>query len=202
MAQRDDKAPEKVQRYRFRVVAPDGRELVSSVAQVRFPGKGAEIADFRVSRIFVAAKGKKQGQLKGESARQETKDRFPALSLDCEISSPRDSVTGQARGKRRQSALSIVKEWGAASPQLFQALVTNEVLETVDVDCYGLLESGKEGVVYKLKLSNAAVTSIRQSGGPEAGARELETIAFTFEGIEHLSPAGAVLASDGGHAEG
>ena len=30
-------AAERVQRFRFRVVAPDGRELVSDVVQVQFP---------------------------------------------------------------------------------------------------------------------------------------------------------------------
>jgi len=197
MAERDKDAPgEKLQRFRFRVVAPDGRELVSDVAHVRFVAKMAAEADFRVTEIFVAAKGKKQGALKGESTREKREDRFAALALDYELRSPRDPATGQASGKRQHSPLSVVKEWGAASPQLFQALVTNEVLETVDIDCYGVLESGEKALVHKVKLSNATVTSIGQSGGGEAGPRELETVAFTFEKIEHLTPAGATLASD------
>lgn len=202
MAERDKEPPgERVQRFRFRVVAPDGRELVSDVAQVRFPPKKApEGAIFRVTKIFVAAKGKKQGALKGESTRPGTEHQFAALSLDYELRSPRDLATGQASGQRQHSPVSIVKEWGAASPQLFQALVGNEVLETVEIDCYGVLASGESAIVHKLKLANASVTSIRQIGGGDAGARELETIAFAFEKLEHLSPAGVVLASDGGPA--
>jgi type VI secretion system secreted protein Hcp len=201
MAEHDKDAPaERVQRFRFRVVAPDGRELLSDIAQVVFAPKTAAL--FRVTSIFVAAKGKKLGALKGESTRKGTEHQFAALSLDYELSSPRDLATGQATGKRRHSPVSIVKEWGAASPQLFQALVGNEVLEAVDIDCHGTLEDGKTAIVHKLKLSNASVASILQSGGGDAGPRELETVAFTFGKIEQLTPDGAVLASDSWGAAG
>lgn|SRR5215813_9088843 len=182
---------EKVQRFRFRVVSPDGRELVSDVAHVVFPAP-----PFRVTSILVAARGKKTGALKGESASEKGKDQFAALSLDYELRSPRDPATGQTLRRSQHLPLAIVKEWGAASPQLFQALVNNEVLESVDIDCYGVLEGGKTGLVHKLKLTNASVSSIQQRGGGDAGGRNLETVAFTFQKIEHLSPAGMVLASD------
>jgi type VI secretion system secreted protein Hcp len=182
---------EKVQRFRFRVVAPDGRELLSDVAHVRFPSP-----PFRVTSIFVAAKSSRLGAIKSEGTGKTSKDQFAALSLDYELRTPRDASTGQASGKRQHSPVSIVKEWGAASPQLFQALVNNEVLETVDIDCYGVVEGGKNGLVHKLKLTNAFVCSIQQRRGGDVGDRDLETVAFTFQQIEHLSPAGAVLASD------
>ena len=35
-----------------------------------------------------------------------------------EVKSPRDIATGQASGKRQHGSITIVKEWGAASPQL------------------------------------------------------------------------------------
>ena len=180
---------EKVQRFRFRVVSPDGRELLSDVAHVVFPAP-----PFRVTEIFVAARGQRMGALKGESTGEKNKNQFAALSLEYELRSPRDAASGQPSGKRQHSPVSIVKEWGAASPQIFQALANNEVLGTVDIDCYGVLEDGKTGLVHKLKLSNAAVSSIEQRG--DAGGRDLETVAFTFQKIEQLSPAGTVLASD------
>jgi len=180
---------EKVQRFRFRVVSPDGRELLSDVAHVVFPAP-----PFRVTSILVAARGQRIGALKGESAGGKNKDQLAALSLEYELRSPRDAASGQPSGKRQHSPVSIVKEWGAASPQIFQALANNEVLETVDIDCYGVLEDGKTGLVHKLKLSNAAVSAIQQRG--DAGGRNLETVAFTFQKIEQLSPGGMVLASD------
>ena len=35
-----------------------------------------------------------------------------------EVKGPRDVATGQASGKRQHGSITIVKEWGAASPQL------------------------------------------------------------------------------------
>ena len=192
---------EGVQRFRFRVVGPDGTELISDVVHVQQPPPAEQ--GFPVTAIFVAVKGKTQGFFKGEGGRdadKHDKQQFAALALDYQVKSPRDSATGQASGKRQHLPLSVVKEWGAATPQLFQALVTNEVLETVDIDCYGHSAEGKEAIAHRVKLSNAHVVSIQQVGGTKAashpGLRELETVAFAFEKIEHQSPDGAVLASD------
>ena len=189
-----------VQRYRFRVVAPDGRELLSEVVHVDVPASHAQAADssYPVQAIVVALKGKKQGQLQGEGAHA-GKHQFAALALDYQVQSPRDRATGQPAGKRQHSPLAIVKEWGAATPQIFQALVTNEVLESVEIDCYGRSKEGKETLVHKLKLTNASVASIRQSGGAQlrpGDPAELETVAFVFEKIEQTSLPGGVVASD------
>jgi type VI secretion system secreted protein Hcp len=205
---------ERVQRFRFRVVGPDGTELVSDVVHVQQPPSAEPLAaakavagsapaeeyGFPVTAIFVAVKGKTQGFFKGEGGRAADKKQFAALALDYEVKTPRDSATGQPSGKRQHLPLSVVKEWGAATPQLFQALVTNEVLETVDIDCYGHSAEGKEAIAHRVKLSNAHVVSIQQAFGTKAaghpGLQELETVAFAFEKIEHRSPDGAVLASD------
>ena len=262
MSDRNKQAPaERVQRFRFRVVAPDGRELVSDVAQVHYPAPdplqaesaaalaavgperrevsaAAQLAqmhdrapapvqtqpaaalvmaepvpvpvgpalqpapkagNFRVSAILVSARGQMQGVLKGESKRERHEHQFAALTLDYELRTPRDASTGHASGKHQHSPVTIVKPWGAASPQLFSALVKNEALQTVEIDCYGLSDEGKEGLVHKVKLTNARVASIKQvagrSGHPDLP--ELETVAFTFQKIEHMTPDDAVLASDG-----
>jgi type VI secretion system secreted protein Hcp len=222
-------AEERTQRFRFRVVAPDGRELVSDVVEVRFPlsppaaatspsqpAKGAEPAADRpakdadlalpVTAIYVAVKGQKQGVFHAEAVHQGSKYSFAAHSLEYQLISPRDAVSGLASGQRQHRPLTITRDWGAASPQLFQALVTNEVLESVEIDCYGQPKDGKEQLVHKVKLTNAGVCSFRQVGSVSRGSSkagtsgDLETVAFAFEKIEHLSPKGAVTASDGvGH---
>jgi type VI secretion system Hcp family effector len=265
MSDRDkEAAAERVQRFRFRVVAPDGRELVSDVAQVHYPAPApvkarpaaalaavaperrerltdapqvAQVHDrgpapvrtepaaalvmaepvaarvepaiepapkagnFRVSAIFVSAHAQMQGAIKGESQRNQHEHQIAALSLDYELRVPRDASTGHASGRHQHSALTIVKPWGAASPQLFSALVKNEALQTVEIDCYGFSDDGerKEGLVHKVKLTNARVVSIKQVAGRSArpDLPELETVAFNFQKIEHMTPDGAVLASDG-----
>lgn len=43
------------------------------------------------------------------------------------ITSPRDAASGQASGKRQHGSITIVKEWGAASPQLKAVKPTYDV---------------------------------------------------------------------------
>src|SRR5262249_42782078 len=80
--------------------------------------------------FYVSIQGAKQGKFKGEGAHAH-KNVIPAHSFSYEVISPRDVATGQATGKRQHSPVTISKEWGAASPQLFQAAVTNEPLQSV-----------------------------------------------------------------------
>lgn len=40
------------------------------------------------------------------------------LSADYDVKAPRDVATGQASGKRMHKPLTVIKEWGAATPQL------------------------------------------------------------------------------------
>ena len=81
--------------------------------------------------FYVSIEGTKQGKFKGESTREAHRDKIPALAFSYEVTSPRDVATGQASGRRQHGPVTFVKAWGAASPQLFQALTTNEVLKTV-----------------------------------------------------------------------
>jgi type VI secretion system secreted protein Hcp len=81
--------------------------------------------------FYVTIKGKKQGQFKVEILRELLMFKIPALRFLYELKAPRDAATGQASGKRQHSPITMTKEWGPASPQIFQALVMNEVLESV-----------------------------------------------------------------------
>ncbi len=48
------------------------------------------------------------------------------------LTSPRDAATGQASGKRQHKPITIVKEWGASSPQLRVASPTGTDCDDVD----------------------------------------------------------------------
>jgi type VI secretion system Hcp family effector len=208
-----DKSPDDgLRRFRFRVVAADGREVISDVVEVSFPtaqmigypppaviptsddaaAKQAEkeMAAYPVRSIFVSGKGKKLGPLKGESPRNDKKDRFEALRLDHDVS------VSEA-GKRQHHPLELTKEWGAASPQLFSALVTNEVLETVLIECYGVSPNGEEAIAHTIKLTNAQVVGIRQfTAKLRSAPANVEMVGFTFEKIEYSSAKGKTLAFD------
>ncbi len=84
--------------------------------------------------FYVKMKGKKQGDFKGESIRKEWDKWMTGLSFEYSVQAPRDIATGQASGKRQHSPVIFTKEWGASSPLLLQALVSNEILENVEFD--------------------------------------------------------------------
>jgi type VI secretion system secreted protein Hcp len=82
-------------------------------------------------QAYMIINGTKQGAFKGESKNPKRAGWSDVLALQYELITPRDTETGQASGKRQHNPLVSKKQWGAATPQLFQALATNEALEAV-----------------------------------------------------------------------
>jgi type VI secretion system secreted protein Hcp len=157
--------------------------------------------------ISVSIKGKKLGVFKGEGTQTNDKDKILASKFSYEVKSPRDAATGHASGTRQHSAIKIVKEWGAATPQIFTALVTNEVLQEVTLEFRRANANGEEYVYYRIKLTNASVSEIRQfsddsnalTGGSSAKHptdMQLEEVSFTFQKIEMESLDGKTAAFD------
>src|SRR5512145_2247913 len=146
--------------------------------------------------FYCTIEGTKQGAFKGESMRDAHKDKIACISMDHEVISPRDISSGQAAGKRQHRPIVITKEWGAASPQLFQALCTNEVLKSVLFEFYKTDANGTEVLYHQIKLINATVSRIKKSTGAgfdSAGSskqtgswdtHELEHVAFTYQRLE------------------
>lgn len=137
--------------------------------------------------LYLMVEGTQQGKFKGESEQRNHAQEIAGLKFQYEVSSPRDIATGQASGRRRHSAIMITKEWGAASPQFFQALVSNEVLKTVVIQFFQPDAQGNEQLMHKITLTNAVVTNIRKYGG-RAGESPaemmLEDISLMFQKIE------------------
>jgi type VI secretion system secreted protein Hcp len=118
-------------------------------------------------QAHISIKGNKQGQFKGESIQDKRKDKWiPVLSFQMGVQSPRDAATGQASGKRQHQPLTITKEWGAASPQLFRALTSNETLQSVEIQFTRTSETGAEQVYETIKLTNAVISKIGPHAGP------------------------------------
>jgi type VI secretion system secreted protein Hcp len=130
-----------------------------------------------------------------------------------EVSSSRDVATGQASGRRQHKPVVIAKEWGVASPQLFQALVTNELLTEVLVDFVGTdPRSGQDVLTHRIRLTNAIVTNILHKTEEPVGASgtakhgavgsppHLEEVSFTFQRIELEDLIGKTVAADDSRA--
>lgn len=157
--------------------------------------------------FYVTIKGKTQGAFKGESKRTAHAEKISGLSYSHSIKSPRDIATGQASGKRQHGPITITKEWGPSTPQLFQALTTNEQLDSVLFEFFRTTPEGVEEVYHKITLTNATVSQIEYTtgSGESAGTakttadydtHELERISFTYERIDTESLIGKTAATD------
>jgi len=86
---------------------------------------------------------------------------------------------------------------GASSPQIYQALVANEDLESVDLEFVRTDKEGKEYVFYTIKLTDATIFDFRQYiDAAAAQPQPLESVSFTFRRIEEESKDGKTSVTD------
>jgi type VI secretion system secreted protein Hcp len=138
---------------------------------------------------YLSLTGTKQGKLKGESPLTGWQEKIQFISFNYEIKSPRDVATGQASGKRQHSAITITKEWGAASPQLFQAIVKDEIFTEVLFEFVKTNPNGEKSVYYTIKLIGGSISDYKAyvgtaKLGESSDTYDLEDVSFTFEKIE------------------
>jgi type VI secretion system secreted protein Hcp len=111
---------------------------------------------------------------------------------------------GNPTGRRQHKPITITKRVGAASPQFFQALVSNEPLKSVTIDFTDSAErsvgtaGGARRLVYRITLQDATVVRINQrlepaTPVPNGGPPHLEEISFSYQSITVTFPGG------GGH---
>jgi type VI secretion system secreted protein Hcp len=152
--------------------------------------------------FYVTVEGIKQGTFKGESAKKEHKTSMEGHAFQYEVKPLLDAATGHSSGKRQHGPVTFVKKWGAATPQLFQALFTNEELKTVLFEFVRTTIDGAEEVDHTVTLRNAIVSGIKQYiGNPaEQGAAldglELNEVAFVFRSIEIEDRIGKMISTD------
>ncbi len=158
-------------------------------------------------QFHVAVKGKKQGQFKGESVHDKRKDKWmPGVSFSWGGTAPRDTVTGQATGRRQYQPLCFVRQAGQASPQLLQAWATSEVLAEVNFEFTRTNANGEEYVYQTIKITDATVSKFAHftSGSVNDTAKRtasdsaspLEEMCFTFRKIDFENKDGKTAFSD------
>ena len=156
--------------------------------------------------FYVTIQGSKQGTLKGEphsdNERPGQKDKIVGIRFFAETTIPFEAASGMASGKRQHKPILLTKRWGAASPQLFQALVTNEVLTSVLFEFLQTDPQGQEFVFHTIKLTNAHISAIKSyldltdvTGDPYDGT-ELEDVSFVYQKIETENKVGKTTAAD------
>ena len=117
-----------------------------------------------MERCSISIKGVKQGQFKGELPNLKQRDDWmAALRFSMALSVPHNELTGVATGRRKHMPIKITKEWGAASPQILQALAAAEVLNPVILEFTRTNPNGEEMVFQRVTLTNAIVSDVARS---------------------------------------
>lgn len=163
----------------------------AQIAVFRPQVSGADRAAFHVKIV-----GTHQGAFKGDA-----RNMIDGIRFLQQVSAPRDAGSGMAMGRRQYSPIMFTKAWDAASPQIMQAMATNEVLTNVTFEFVRTDPSGREFVYQTLTLNNATISSVRRYIGVREGnepvdPRPLEDVSFTFQKYELKDASGTVVTDD------
>ena len=151
---------------------------------------------------FLKVKGAKQGDITGSVTQKGKEGTIAVIAIDHSIISPRDPASGLPTGKRIHSPLVIVTHIDKATPLLYEALVTNENLPTVELDFYKTGQNGAETLYFKIQLTNANISSIKQTNlnsqdDPNTNLfGEYEELSFTYQKITWTWTDGGITAED------
>lgn len=147
--------------------------------------------------LYVKIKGAKQGDIKGDVFERGKEGLIKVVSYSHEISSPRDVATGQATGKRQHKPIVITKEMDKATPLLYAALSTNEMLTEVTLNFYRPSLKAAAGVAvqwYTIKLTNASIAGIKSRVDDKG--QILEEISLAYQKISWTYTDGGVTHED------
>ncbi len=132
--------------------------------------------------------GERQGEVKGESERKHASGGLyhAIIGYYLAAGSPTDSASGSATGRRRYSAMRVVRSSDSSSASLMNAFSNNESL-TVVLDSYraGGDDSVDAQPMFHFKLENARVkTFTLMFGGALPNTGTVEIIEFAYRDIE------------------
>jgi type VI secretion system secreted protein Hcp len=165
------------------VPAQTGRTVaVRRVPAAQAGGASPGQVHFTATQFTFTVKGAKQGVLKGEAGAPP--GHLNGLALEYEARAP-VAANGMVSGKVQHQPVIITRPVGAASPQLFSALTTNEVLPEVVIKLAALVQPNTTGQ-YTITLKNAVIVGLRQFTGTfgEPGLPLLfEEVSFRFQTI-------------------
>jgi len=166
-----------------------GNRAVAGLMRDAAPGAGGGGAAHPGSRVLVKVKAQRQGAIRGT-----TQDgSFSAWEFKWGVRSPRDAATKQPSGVRQFKSLSFRKAIDAASPQLMQALVSNEVLDEVRVQIFSAQAgpNGAAAVNETIVFKNCGVAAMDQDSEDSSDA-----VTLVFESFQLVNEPGATSAAD------
>jgi type VI secretion system secreted protein Hcp len=158
----------------------------------------SQVGGGQADLIYVTVTGLKQGKFRGEIPRKGYENKIAALNFEYGVAAKPDAATGLPTGKRQHRPVRIMKAWGAASPQLFNALVMNESLSSVVIDFVVVNPTtGAEVLDHTITLTNAvAVSDQYQMENVNGQYTQVEWVDFTFQKITMTDAKSQSMAMD------
>ena len=139
----------------------------------------------------------KMNGVTGEANDADHKGEIDVVSWSWGMETPREAITGTARGRAVVSELKIIKRVDASSPTLMSYLRNNKVVSEVALT---VRKAGEKPLEYfRIELQNAKVTSLHtESDGDEL----VERLNLGFSKMKVIyTPQGKTGASGGGKVE-
>ncbi len=132
--------------------------------------------------IFVKIKGTKQGVIKGESMDSKHAGEIDAYSYTWDIVQPTDKGgSGLASGKRQLGVFKFLMDTQSATPKLFSAAASGEVLTEVTVTCRKAGKDQQEYLVWT--LTNGMITRIDTGYLGHGDVTPHDQVSMTFRTI-------------------
>ena len=155
---------------------------------------------------YLKVTGETQGWIKGSSpvTSLDREDTIEVYAMEHGVTNPIDASSGLPAGKRQHHVLTITKQIDQATPQLYQALVTNELLTDVVLRFYRPSPSG-DGTTeqyYTITLENAKIVDMKAYFPltllPDNYAyyKHMEDVSFAYQTITWTYEDGGITASD------
>jgi type VI secretion system secreted protein Hcp len=133
--------------------------------------------------IIMKIKARQQGDIKGDSVQTGREGYIKVLSVNHEITSPIDASTGLPTGKTQHKPLIVLKELDRSTINLYNSLLTNEILLSVELKFWTQSQAGVEVNFFDTLLTNARVISMRQIS-QEINPVQYEEVRLSYQKIE------------------
>jgi type VI secretion system secreted protein Hcp len=146
---------------------------------------------------YLTIKGTKQGDIKGGVTDKGREGSIAVIAVSYQIETPLDPASGGATGKRQHKPITITKAIDAATPNLFQALVTNELL-AAEITFWRPPPDGSGTLApyFTISLTNAIVSGMTFTASGTQDPTELEEWELTYQKIAVTWVASGATAQD------
>jgi len=145
--------------------------------------------------------GTKSGKMKGSVTIKGREGSSEVMEFDHQVYIPTDTASSKLTGGRVHQPLKVVKSFDSASPMLYQACCTGELLSEVVVRWYQIDPTGAEKEYFTHTLKDAKVAAVRafmpNTKDPDKERYvHLEEVSLTYEVITWTHKDGNIEAKD------